>query len=198
MTLHIVTDLDGVVYDFVTAIGDHAADTLGGGRHTFRPARQWNFHEDWGLTLDQFLTLVRDSYDTGRLFWTGTPLAGAVEGWARLAALNDKIIHVVSDRPVDLDGAATRHWLARHGFTFDHIDLTADKVTAVRTVAATVRSTRIVTVDDRDTNHAAYEAAGFDAWLLTRPWNDHVTTTRRVRDLAEFADRVTATASRTS
>ena len=38
-------------------------------------------------------------------------------------------------------------------------------------LAERIGARRIVTVEDRDRNRAAYEAAGYEAYLLSRPWN---------------------------
>lgn len=194
MTILVVKDLDGVSYDFVTRLGDHAAEVTGRPRAEFVPAQTWNFAmEQWGLDLDDFLGLMQSGYDAKQVFWTGDPLPGAIEGWTRIAALDGIHIQVVTDRPVDVGAVATTGWLAEHGLSYHSLAVTADKVAAVNELADEIGATRILTIEDRDKNHIAYRDAGFDAYLLTRPWNAHVDEDRRCRDLNEFADVVETT-----
>ena len=70
-------------------------------------------------------------------------------------------------------------WLHRHGLHFDSLTFSADK---------TVVSLDVM-VDDKIANYDALETAGVEAWLLTRPWNQHdKTPRRRVLDLLHFAE----------
>lgn len=45
-------------------------------------------------------------------------------------------------------------------------------------------------VDDKPSNYEALVAAGVETYLLTRAWNQHVPTTKRVLDLLHYAEEV--------
>lgn len=195
-TIQSVLDLDGVSYSFTHALGNEAARVTGRDRREFPPARTWNFPMDeWGFELPEFLDLMKSGWQARELFWKGEPLPGAPEGWNKLQNTAGVYIHVVTDRPVDVDGAATRHWLETHGFGYHQLTITADKVDAVASLAETLGTNRTFTIDDRDSNHLGYVDVGFDAYLMRQPWNTHVVDTPHVRDLNEFADVVAVAAS---
>lgn len=175
-------DLDGVCYDFAASVREYLCHTAG----THEPSQcadplRWEFYEDWGLDLPAFLDAFHAGVDAGVIFSHGDPHPNVAEAFARIKAAGHSI-HIVTDRSMGQPGAseaATAAWLARHGLTFDSLTFTADK-TAVRLD---------VMVDDKLANYYALEAAGVDAWLLTRAWNQHDTApTQRVLDLLHFAE----------
>lgn len=173
-------DLDGVCYDFSTSVRAYL-DTLGG-LPEYPAVTRWEFYEDWGLDLQGFLDVCHDGVDAGIIFTHGEPYPNTAEAFHRIKAAGHTI-HVITDRSFGKGGAseaATRAWLDCHGLPFDSLTFSADK-TIVRIDAM---------VDDKPSNYEALEAAGVDAYLLTRPWNQHVPNARRVLDLLHFAEVV--------
>jgi FMN phosphatase YigB (HAD superfamily) len=172
-------DLDGVCYNFAASVreylvssGSHCADDC-------PDATRWEFYEDWGLDLAGFLDTCHAGVDAGVIFTHGDPYPGTAEAFAVLRA-KGHTIHIVTDRSFGTNGAseaATRAWLDRHGLPFDSLTFTADK-TRVRLDAM---------VDDKLSNYDALVAAGVEAYLLTRPWNQQPDNRRRVLDLLHFA-----------
>jgi hypothetical protein len=147
---------------------------------------RWNFYEDWGLTLEEFLKHCHDGADKGFIF-TGPTREGAVEA---MNALHDRghEIHIVTDRSFgsspDISKLNTLDWLAGHGFKYHTITFSPDK---------TVVPTEIF-IEDKLENYDALNANGTEVYLINRPWNTHVLpdNRRRVNTLQEFVDIILA------
>lgn len=174
-------DLDGVCYDFSASLRAYL-DASGGlpDGCSYADPRRWEFYEDWGFSLVQFKQLCNDGVDAGFVFSYGDPFPRVAEAFAWIKAAGHSI-HIVTDRSFGQPGAsaaATIQWLARHELPFDSITFSSDK-----TVAGVD-----VMVDDKPENYAALRGAGVDAYLLTRPWNQHVPDAQRVLDLLHFAE----------
>jgi hypothetical protein len=175
-------DLDGVCYDFSASVREFLVshhEEYWAHEHCPPPAR-WEFYEDWGMDLSAFLAACHDGVDAGVIFTHGEPYANTAEAFERIKAAGHTI-HIVTDRSFGTNGAsegATRAWLDCHGLPFDSLTFTSDK-TIVRIDAM---------IDDKPANYHALEAVGVDAYLLTRPWNQHVEGAQRVLDLLHFAE----------
>lgn len=172
-------DLDGVCYDFAASLKTYLADCTDHASPCADPTR-WEFYEDWGLSLGAFVEHCHAGVDAGYIFTIGDPLPRVHEAFHWIKAAGHSI-HVVTDRSFGQAGAsqaATIDWLTRHDLPFDHITFTADKTVANLDVM----------VDDKPSNYEALCAAGVDAYLLTRPWNQHVADAARVLDLLHFAE----------
>lgn len=175
-------DLDGVCYDFAASVREYLCNTAR--THDFAacpdPTR-WEFYEDWGLDLPAFLDVFNSGVDAGVIFTHGNPHANVGEAFKVIKGAGHSI-HIVTDRAVGKPGAseaATSAWLSSHGLPFDSLTFSADK---------TVVNLDVM-VDDKLSNYDALEAAGVDAYLLTRPWNQHdPKPRRRVLDLLHFAE----------
>lgn len=177
-------DLDGVCYDFSASVREYLCSTIGSHEPgACADPTRWEFYEDWGLNLNDFLDTCHAGVNAGIIFSHGDPYANVQEAFARIKSAGHSI-HIVTDRSFGKNGAseaATRAWLDRHGLPFDSITFSADK-TIVRIDAM---------VDDKIANYDALEAAGVDVWLLTRPWNKNAPgPRRRVLDLLHFAEVV--------
>lgn len=179
-------DLDGVCYDFAASVRAYLCGTLRTHKPTDCPdPTRWEFYEDWGLDLDTFLSTFHAGVDDGVIFAHGQPYARTAEafGWIKAAG---HTIHIVTDRSMGRPGAserATVAWLAQHGLEYDSLTFSADKTVARLDVM----------VDDKLSNYYALEAAGVEAWLLTRAWNQHdPEPSRRVLDLLHFAEVIAA------
>jgi len=171
-------DLDGVCYDFAASLAEHLR--RGGWAGNATPAERWEFYEDWGFSLEQFLTHCHDGVRAGIVFTHGDPYPGTRDGWEAIRAAGHSI-HVITDRSFGGPGAsegATLAWLDRHGLTFDSITFAADK---------TIDRPDVM-VDDKPANYRALTAAGVQTWLMDRPWNKHVTDAPRVTDLSHYAE----------
>ena len=114
-----IVDIDGVVYDYVTCLGDVAAAHLGRPREDFPPAECWDFFKDqWGLTLEEYLELVDVGAEHHGLFATGDPFIGALEGWGRLVDAGVRIhiaTHLGDEGDPKGHQAARRAWLHGQG-----------------------------------------------------------------------------------
>lgn len=178
--LRVGIDLDGVCYDFAGSLKAYLMDI--GHKSSYGDPMRWEFYEDWGLTLGEFLDHCHAGADAGYVFAVGDPLPSVQEAFERIKTAGHSI-HVVTDRSFGQPGtseAATISWLKRHGLHYDTITFASDKTIA-----------RVdVMVDDKPENYHALTAAGVDAYMLTRPWNQHVEGAQRVFDLLHYAEAI--------
>lgn len=177
-------DLDGVCYNFSASVREYLCNVAGTHAVTRCPEpTRWEFYEDWGLSLGEFIDVCNAGVDQQIIFTHGEPYQGVTEAFHLIRSAGHTI-HVVTDRSFGTNGAseaATRAWLDRYGLRFDSLTFAADK-TVVRLD---------VMVDDKLGNYDSLEAAGVEAYLLSRAWNQHDTTPRRrVLDLLHFAEAI--------
>lgn len=175
-------DLDGVCYDFSASVREYLCNVaMSHSAARCTDPTRWEFYEDWGLSLGEFLTACHDGADAGVVFSYGEPYAHVGEAFQRIHQAGHSI-HIVTDRSFGTNGAseaATRAWLDRHGLRFDSLTFSSDK-TVVRIDTM---------VDDKLSNYDALEASGVKAYLLSRTWNQHdPQPRRRVLDLLHFAE----------
>lgn len=179
--MRIGLDLDGVVYDWVASMAAAAQQLWGREASALPPARTWDFWRDqWGFSLDEFLTLYREGVRAGVVFTHGGPYPGAREAVAQMRA-DGHTVHVVTDRGLpdiaELSQQATFTWLEQHGMAVDSVTFAADK-----TVVPTD-----VFIEDRVENYIHLDEAGSHPVLIDRPYNLHLPDARRVPDLPAFA-----------
>ncbi|MGH3628212.1 MAG: hypothetical protein ACRDRL_12345 [Sciscionella sp.] len=127
------------------------------------PAKRWEFYEDWGLTLQEFLQVAHDGVNAGVIFTFGEPDAGSSEALHMIKAAGHSV-HIVTDRSFGDPGVAahaTIAWLNKHDLAFDTITFSSDKCSA---------NVHLM-VDDKLANYHALDNAGVWTWLLDRPWN---------------------------
>lgn len=176
-------DLDGVCYDFAASLRRYLW-----GWHRFEESAcpeptRWEFYEDWGLSLKDFLRMCHEGVDAGVIFTWGNPFPGVTEALSALRRAGHTL-HVVTDRSFGSNGrseAATRSWLDRHRLPFDSITFTSDKTV--------VRADYFI--DDKIENYDALHAAGVEVYLFDRPWNQANGHPRdRVSSFAEFVEKV--------
>lgn len=186
--LDIGLDLDGVGYDFLGSLRQFLVSSTGRHASELPDAVRWEFYEDWGLTLQEFLAHCHAGVDAGVVFSYGPPIHRYAQLVARLRTAGHRV-HLVTDRAFGAAGAsqaATRHWLARHNIVVDTLTFSADK-TCVPTQ---------VFIEDKLSNYDALAAAGVHAVLLNRPYNQVPDDgRRRVDTLEQFADLVDAIAA---
>jgi 5'(3')-deoxyribonucleotidase len=174
-------DLDGVCYDFSASLREYLRESGINPDGELADATRWEFYEDWGYTLDEFLEHCHAGVDAGYVFRHGRPYANTREAFDVIRAAGHTI-HIVTDRSFGTVGgasqAATSEWLRAYGLSYDSLTFTADK-TVVRLDTM---------VDDKLANYDALEAAGVAVYLLTRPWNKQEDDRHRVLDLLHYAE----------
>jgi hypothetical protein len=143
---------------------------------------KYHFHRDWGWSDEEFQEFWKQGVRDGVIF-AAKPYPGAVE------AVNDIYdaghrVHIITHRGwEDEPGLAedlTAATLERDGFRYHSLTFT-DHKPDVKTDFM---------VDDLPKNYDALVAAGTEAYLLTRPWNEGLEGYRRVRSVREFSRRV--------
>lgn len=188
-TFDVGVDLDGVVYDFVSAFVEEARLQGAGNIPKKAVARGWQFYRAWGITDEEFLTIYTRGVHSGRILWDGGLYPGTTEGWKALRDAGHRI-HVLTDRrppgAEDAAYAATCHWLTVNGLRPDSLTITADK-TEILNLA--VDPSKVAFIEDKPENHAALTQAGVHAVLMHRSWNENAPG-QRVPNLLTFAQIV--------
>ena len=193
--VHVVIDLDGVAYDFVDALGDHAAKYYQAPKGCYPPAKTYDFYEkQWGWTFDSFMSLYADGVSNGNVFWQGPPIAGTIEGWLKLKLHPDIRIQVVTDRrPVGAEQAAkdaTKAWLHHHRLWYDQLDFTDQKLDVVTAYNVSLGEPDVYTIEDKPETWEAYHDAGFHSSLRRQHWNRHISTPNAFTSLNDWAETV--------
>lgn len=181
-------DLDGVCYDFGASLAEFLVGHRGWDPAKCSAPRRWEFYEDWGLTLPEFMNTCHDGVDAGVVFAYGEPFPGTRDALDRIRE-SGHTLHVATDRrfgTADHAVLLTLRWLAEHELPYDTITFAADK-TLLRVDYM---------IEDKLENYDALVETGCWAYLLDRPWNQAVqgwpgsTARMRVDSLGEFADVV--------
>jgi hypothetical protein len=186
--LRVGLDLDGCFYDFAgsywvgcLALGiidqETASRALGN-------ITRWEFYEDGGHTLPEFLANCDELADAGLLWGQGYYNR---DEWKALEKNTDLFLHVVTDRTFGSHPAvsqvATIMGLAEGGLRYDAITFTAIKETVELDLM----------LDDKVSNYDALDAAGVEVYLLDRPWNrSEGCHRRRIYSITEYQTRVEA------
>lgn len=168
-------DLDGVLYDFTDGLRRSVPQELRG-----PDATRWNFFNDWGISNADFPALAREGVRNRILFWTGSPLPGAITATNVLKEAGHEIV-IITHRGVFGEGLplsreATKYWLTEYGITYDELILSEDK---------TVGLTDFM-IDDKVENYEALRAAGTQGFLMNQLWNAYYETEHRIHTLEEF------------
>lgn len=178
-------DLDGVEYIFDRGFARsmRAIDWP----HEMPDAVIWDFYKtcEWGsMTTADFVRYCTEGAKAGILFQSDDWYPHGVESWKIVAGLGHENIPV-TDRPFGGPGGigeqVTIKALRERGYQFEEIHFVSDKTTV---------PDLDMMVDDKAENFEAMNDHGVDTWLVTRPWNKHVNTSKRVFDTLHFAEIV--------
>lgn len=176
-----MTSIDGCAYDFAASLRHYLCRHRGWRAIDCPEPVRWEFYEDWGLSLQQFLAFCHQGVDAGVVFSHGFPLAGTRDAFGMLKAAGHTV-HIITDRSFGTNGrseGATRAWLDRHHLPYDSLTFAHDK---------TIVGVEVM-VDDKLENYDAMESAGVETYLLKRPWNRAGQPSRRsVLDLLHYAE----------
>lgn len=184
LTLRIGVDLDEVVYPFVDVFALWVHETTGRPLEELGTAQRWEFYEDWGYPLDEFLRLFAAGVDAGFVFRKGLPAPGALDALHTLKRAGHSL-HVVTDRSIgSCAQASTEAWLQEHKVPYDSITYAADK-TIVRTD---------VFVDDKPENVLALREVGCAAFMWDNGRKDQAEfpVEWTVRSWGEFVEQAEA------
>lgn len=175
-------DLDGVVYNWHASLRHHVMQITGRPFSDFPDPERWIFHEDWNMSLEEFIAACDSGVDEGTIFQWGDPLGNAREIMTKISDAGNTI-HVVTDRRAGSPGmaqASTVAWLKGNDLPFDSLTFSSDK---------TVVKTDFM-IEDKLENYDALHFAGTKSYLINRPWNQQPNEwpyRRRVNSLDEFA-----------
>lgn len=163
--LDVMMDLDGCGYWFDQAfdagckvLGLMPADVF------YSPATRWEFYEDRGMDLQQFLDTCDVLADHG-LLWNWPVMAGFKTMWDAIIDAGHRL-HVKTDRSFGSHPAAsevgTRLWLRYNGLHATSVTFGKDK---------TAGEVCDVGLEDRLDNYDDLDDFGTVAYLIDRPWN---------------------------
>lgn len=158
-------DIDGVGFTFGDSCHRYL-EHIGQG-HLWKsgptPNPYWNWYEDWGWTLEQFLEFCNAGADAGFIL-SGPVREGYQEGIEAVAKMGHDIV-VITDRAFGshpgVSHKLTEEWFQEHDIYYDELIFSRDK---------TCRWTDVF-IDDKLENYDALVGAGTKAFLLNRPWN---------------------------
>jgi hypothetical protein len=178
-------DLDGVGYDFSGSVYRYLKQIdheLVAGVPTAPESVRWEFYEDWGLNLHEFLEHVNAGVDHGVIF-TGPARPGFIEGLQMLKSAGHTIVIVTDRRSGTGDNAKknTFDWLAEHNIPYDELHFDSDK---------TAYECEFF-IEDKPENYLALDKVGCEVYLVDRPWNSEFAENepgvRRVDGVRDFA-----------
>lgn len=181
--MRIGLDCDGVLFNFENSLRAYLRHR--GYDHPMPDPQRWYFHDDWGLTLDEFKEACNEGVNEGFVFSYGVPYEGAVEAVHRIKDAGHSV-HVITARSYGNPGVAqhaTAHWLAKWNIPYDTLTFSRDKTVVPTDFMA----------EDNCFNYDVLDEASCYSFLIDRPWNDTAHDgifRRRVADLKEFADIV--------
>lgn len=174
-------DLDGCGFPFVDEFIKYVARRLYIKTYALPYPRVWDFHtEQWGLTNDQLLELMRDAVRDGELWRHGKPELDFVSALWQLSELGHTVI-ICTDKTLGdpvLERQAqkfVRAWLQSVRAYYDELLFTADKSLAQADIF----------IDDKPSTVPTLRLEGVDAVYYSRPWNQSFPCPR-VRSWAEF------------
>lgn len=181
-TLHVGHDLDGVFFNFGSSVHRYLKRTGQGHLWKSGPNKKpyWNFYEDWGWTVQQFVDFCHAGADAGVIF-NGPAQPGAVQVWRSLYRAPGVKIHVKTDRSFGSTPAVsekiTTGWLGTKRLGYETITFTPDKTSGPKCD---------LFIEDKPSNHKALTEAGVDAYLIDRPWNHDYETDKRIHTIGEW------------
>lgn len=182
MKLDIGIDLDGVCYDFVESLRHYLITHEDFIHEELPETTTWNFFEDnWNMDLETYLEHFRNGVDAGVVFLHGPPHDGCKETLEKFMEDGDSLNIVThrrsaGQRPVH----NTIDWLQREEIPFTNLTFAKDK-TVVR---------NDVFIEDNVDNFLDLEAAGVRAYIMDRPWNQHLDTPYRVYGWEDFYKQI--------
>ena len=184
-----VIDVDGVIYDYVTHLGNAAAAHYDRPRELFPAAQVWDFFKDqWNITTSEYLNLVDVGVAQYGFISTGEPMLDSREGFQLLAELGVRV-HIATHLGRDGDDnglrAARVAWLEAHGFEFAELTFTPDKASVAKRYID--QGVRTYALEDNVDNFLALADVGAAAYLVDQAWNAYAVYAPRVRSVLEFA-----------
>jgi 5'-nucleotidase len=162
--MRIGIDIDGVLYDFVSAFHAYAEQSLG--RTLPKNFEKWGFFEEWGIDLPGFCKMMEEGCAAGALYHEG-PLPEHAKQVIHLLEDEGHTIVFITARG-EHARQATRNWLDGHGL-WHHLIMGAEDKTLHQLD---------VLLDDGPHNIEAARAAGVRAIVFDQPWNQHVAGVR--------------------
>lgn len=172
---HIMSDVDGVVYDFGTNFYAWA------GHHDYQ-ATEWSFYKEWGWTTEQFIEEL-NSFGVDGGFANDIPLNGSQESISRLLDYGHRVTFV-TDIPKSAE--SDRAWWINFYFPGAELIVSKDKTCFIDGES----EGPFWGIDDKIENVDDLCAAAIKGYVLDRPWNTDALHLPRVKSLDEFVDLV--------
>ena len=168
-------DIDGVTYKFVDAFRDYIHQSLGLPLDKMPPATRWEFYEDWGFSLQEYLQIIAEGTKHGDVFWKGDMYDGCKEVVDYLYHIRGDEIIFITSRNIkgepNLATLATHHWLNNvAGLPYHELIMSDDKF----------GQNLDVLFDDAPYQFEKHSEAGEHGVVFDQPWNWHLQHAPRV------------------
>lgn len=175
-------DLDGCAYPFLKNFVAYAKEIGVDVPEDWTPSH-WNFFEDFGLTVEQFVAIMEQGVAEKKMFinsgFMDMPEPGFSNVMIKLRGEGHKI-HIVTHRNVKGAARQTLEWMDIYKIPTDAIHFVRDK---------TVVGVDLL-VDDSPDNYYASASAGIPCVLYDQPYNQFVSRATRVADWHEYYELV--------
>jgi hypothetical protein len=180
MITDVAIDLDGVMFDFSTAITKRFSEHFG---VQFPTPVNWEFYEEWGLSASNFYQILDKLTVETELFNEGAPIYKTLVGWNNLRdqGLN---IHIITHRSQSAYGQTIK-WLERYQLIPDSLHFTGNKAEVLQAITVDESAS----IDDHVEQYVNYQTMGVRGYLFTHDWNRNYPA-RRVSNLPEFAEEI--------
>jgi 5'(3')-deoxyribonucleotidase len=180
--MRILVDMDGIVVDLFESWFDAYAKLS-----NYKKQIQLSDVTTWGF---EHLKQVERRKLLGLLarfnvFWNAGPLPGAVEGLGRLVDAGHEVL-LVTDAPTSGAAKGKYEWvgcfLGKHGFTPQHLVMTAHKHLVIGDVL----------IDDKPSTIGTFVATGRGIWTIRYPYNVDACKLPGVEVMGDYTDTATA------
>lgn len=175
--MRVGVDLDGVVYNFVSAFRNYRV-SKGISFESMPDPLKYEMWSDWGISKEEFYESMSQGEAAG-LFHQGQPYDRAIGGIRQLKA-DGHSIHIITHRLSAHAQTSTIGWLAANEIPYDTLTFAKEKNGYPIDIC----------IEDQPHNAEAVELNGVPCFLITRPWNSEVPWERRVASWDEFVKRV--------
>lgn len=125
-SLKLAIDLDGVCYWFTQSLRMYFHEVLGKPLEEMPAPTIWDFWDEWGMTMQEWLDGFNNGVREGHVFRHGDPMEGVVDGFADLREMGHSI-HIVTSRPMEGGIRNTWEWLDEQGLKYDSLTVLQDR-----------------------------------------------------------------------
>lgn len=167
-------DVDGVCYDFISALRKYINETTGKPLHEMPDAKCWDFFEEqWSIDASQYVKLVTDGVSDGKLFWNGDIYPGCLKAISKLKDMGHEIVFITARKFHGIEAIceqATISWIEKNRLPYNKIIVDNDKTGYDLDIL----------IDDSPNQIENHVLHGEHAVVFDQPWNTEIKYCDRV------------------